>query len=435
MPKFTDLRRLLSGVVMALMLTGVAAFGQKRSNGTDAFNHARKLFSSGARARAASILEKEVQAGRNTAGVSSLLGLIRMLPPHRDARGAHAHFTTALRLDPKHVEASYGMGSLFVDLKEYQAALPHLDRALIQSPKYSVCHGERGQALFGLGRYGEAEAAFRAAHDVPEALEFRALIAHQMGKPVEAADLVTELLKRLGQKHASRPRLRYQRGAFLLLSTRTKQAEADIARAVAAGFVRAEALYQLGRLRYEDDDFDTARKHFLRAVAAPSVRAGANPSPSHAKSWYMLGLMAYKLQDLVTAEKHLRKAIELERYHEHAWYKLGQILMRGGRKDEGRRAMAFHRELQPKLQLIKSCRRSLVNKPDDDKTRFGLAKLLHTFDRSAEAFGQLRAVEARRPNYPGLDELMVEICRTLSKFDLADRYEARIAARKPKKEE
>lgn len=66
-------------------------------------------------------------------------------------------FRQVLEIDPEDTLANYGLGSIAVEKGEWQTAREHLERVIIQDPKYSVAYLALGKALKGLGLVEEAK--------------------------------------------------------------------------------------------------------------------------------------------------------------------------------------------------------------------------------------------------------------------------------------
>ena len=65
-------------------------------------------------------------------------------------------FKQVLEIDPDDTLANYGLGSIAVEKQEWEKARQHLERVLIQDPKYSVAYLALGKTYKGLGKLVEA---------------------------------------------------------------------------------------------------------------------------------------------------------------------------------------------------------------------------------------------------------------------------------------
>ncbi len=66
-------------------------------------------------------------------------------------------FRQVLEIDPEDTLANYGLGSIAVEKGQWQTAREHLERVILQDPKYSVAYLALGKALKGLGLVEEAK--------------------------------------------------------------------------------------------------------------------------------------------------------------------------------------------------------------------------------------------------------------------------------------
>lgn len=78
---------------------------------------------------------------------------------------AIADYSAALERDPESVAALQNRGIARLELKQYESALADFDQLLGMGRREVVLHALRGQALEGLQRSGEADAAFALAMD------------------------------------------------------------------------------------------------------------------------------------------------------------------------------------------------------------------------------------------------------------------------------
>ena len=67
---------------------------------------------------------------------------------------------------PDTFHCHFARGSIHLQLKEYERALPHLARALELQPESGAAHHHMGLTLEGLGRLQEAKALYRRASDL-----------------------------------------------------------------------------------------------------------------------------------------------------------------------------------------------------------------------------------------------------------------------------
>jgi CelD/BcsL family acetyltransferase involved in cellulose biosynthesis len=114
----------------------------------------------------------------NHAGASELLKCLdadqqRMVPVnlssakehHQRGQAAEAEklYRAILRVEPKHFDATYLLGLIFLQQRKFDAAERQIDFAIGLQPSFAVAHYNRGVALTYLGRHEEAIASFNSA--------------------------------------------------------------------------------------------------------------------------------------------------------------------------------------------------------------------------------------------------------------------------------
>lgn len=79
-----------------------------------------------------------------------------------EARERIGMFKEVLELDPEDALATFGMGSAYMQLNDYESAVPYLQKATQLQQDYSAAFLNLGKCLEFLGQAGEARRAFRA---------------------------------------------------------------------------------------------------------------------------------------------------------------------------------------------------------------------------------------------------------------------------------
>ena len=422
-------------IVATLALCSACALGQEAAS--DPLEKAKALFSQNKRREARLALEALCRASDAPAEAHSLLGMVLIDPPFKDPRRAYESLGRALERDENDLYGNYGMGVLYNRKGESPLALPYLRRALDGAPGYKDCRHELGVAYYQLALFDAATAELRQTTSLPQSVEYLALIAGRRQRHAEAADLVGILLSKMGETWSERPRLQYQKAAFLIMAAQPEPARPLLERAVAGGFARAEALNELARLHYEAGDPARALELYRRATTAESIHRGKpyRQARARARAHFNVGVILYNRGEYKPADTALRSALELERFHENAWYKFGQCCRKLGQKDESKAAFERHKAIQPMAQKVRSARLSLPNNPNDYKSRFELARLLEALDRFDEAIATLRILEHKKADYPGLYPKIAAICRKAGREKLAEIYDAKITKRSDPSEE
>ncbi len=78
-------------------------------------------------------------------------------------KDAVAHFTEALRLNPRYTEVHNNLGNVLYTQGKYEEAVAHFTEALRLNPGFKDIHNNLGTALSRQGKYAEAEAHFTEA--------------------------------------------------------------------------------------------------------------------------------------------------------------------------------------------------------------------------------------------------------------------------------
>ena len=117
-----------------------------------------------------------------------------------DFAAAQASLQTALELNPAHAGTLVQLGFVEAALHDFERALDLGSAALELEPSYAAALALKGDALFALGRYDEAEAAYLKARRLVPGLETTARLAlfrAYLGDTDEADRLWTNALRSL----------------------------------------------------------------------------------------------------------------------------------------------------------------------------------------------------------------------------------------------
>lgn len=186
---------------------------------------------------------------------------------------AEQGYRQILAVSPAHADTLHMLGVLALQAGYPAAALSHIDAALARAPRTALFHANRANALLGLGRAAEAEAACREAlRHKRNAAEAWATLGHalsDLGRPGEAVAAYHEALR----QNPRLPDLHTGLGLALHDAARLEEAAEALSEAArrapddaAAASNLASVLKDLGRL-------DAAEAQY-RAILA---RAPDNP--------------------------------------------------------------------------------------------------------------------------------------------------------------
>jgi predicted TPR repeat methyltransferase len=211
-------------------------------------------------------------------------------------RQAEAGYRTLISSDSNHADALHWLGVLLYQARQFEKAIPLLERAAAQRPRDSAVQHNLGHAYAGADRVDDAIAAFdRVLRREPSRVETLVALAHA--------------------------RL-----------TRRRDDDAKIAikclrRAQEAGSNSADIHYDLGVAFLADRQED-------EAIA--SFKAALEKNPNHAWAYHHMA-MAHRLKgESKEVRKSLIKALEIDPGISAAWYALGMLDTEAGNPAQAR---------------------------------------------------------------------------------------------------
>jgi tetratricopeptide (TPR) repeat protein len=172
-----------------------------------------------------------------------------------------------------------------------------------------------GRVLQSLGRYGEAESAFRSARELNPNMALASIgLASTLIQERKFAEAIDVLDPLIAQEESA---LAYDlRGNALMDLERYEQALESFRKAVALDPSYEEAFYNIGWLLRNTDEVG-AQSAFAKALELDN---------SHASAHRELGWILRKAKQLDLAELHLRQATQLNPADAWAWVYLGNLL-------------------------------------------------------------------------------------------------------------
>lgn len=214
---------------------------------------------------------------RQRAEAHRVLGALLAL--RGDDRGAAAHFSSSLELDPEQAGVRLKLANALARRGRFAEALEHYDRLLASHPGYAAeLRAKRATALVNLGRRDEAIAEFRRAVEAaPEDPRLRLRFAEALEYlgETEAAAEQWAAAARLAGDDAQRARLLAEDGSRLVSQGRFEEAVAQFTESLALDPERmavrnelASVLGHLGRL-------DQAVAEYRKVIDAEPRHAAA----------------------------------------------------------------------------------------------------------------------------------------------------------------
>jgi tetratricopeptide (TPR) repeat protein len=236
--------------------------------------------------------------------------------------------------------------------QRYQEALTAFEKLLAQSAQRSSAHYGKGMALSGLRDYaGAVEALERAVSlDASHAAAWRQLLV--LYPRVGRADAALEAYRKARQLGpvASEDRLSLVRN--LRIAGLVAQAREILEELPPETRTAADHLH-LGLMALDEADYETAARH-LREATRQSDR-----SPPQADYLYAQALEGLGQNDL--AVLHYRRELEKQPRHRRARFRLGNLLLRSGRAEEGRVLLRGYEEFRQRERSVYTLSRVLYS--------------------------------------------------------------------------
>jgi tetratricopeptide (TPR) repeat protein len=237
---------------------------------------------------------------------------------------AAAEFQKATELDPKLAVAFVDLGDVYIEKRDYAAAIPPLKRAVELSPGLEAAHRLLGYALLAQGYASEAIPHLEKAKDV-DALGIALLEAERL------PDAVTVLQKALAQNPNDPDLLYYYGRASGLLS---KQVFDELE----ARFPDSARAHQMMAQDYAAlRDVPAAEREFLAALRLRPQTAGLHLE---------FGELYARAQQWDKAAEQFELETETQPGSPEAFYRLGEALVQLGKFHEARAALVSSDQLK-----------------------------------------------------------------------------------------
>jgi tetratricopeptide (TPR) repeat protein len=231
---------------------------------------------------------------------------------------AVAEFQQAIDLDPKLGVAFVDLGEVFIEKRDYAAAIPPLKHALELNPNIEGAHQLLGYALLAQGYPAEAIPHLEKAHD-EDALGIALLEA---GRLQEALTVLQKAVAR----NPNDPDLLYYYGRASGLVSK------QIFDALEARFPDSARAHQMMAQDYVVlRELPSAEREYNEALRLRPQTAGLHLE---------LGLLYVRAQQWDKAEEQFRLETELQPGNAEAAYRLGEAEMQLGKFKEARTSLA-----------------------------------------------------------------------------------------------
>ncbi len=238
-----------------------------------------------------------------------------------DHAGAQAALQQAIEIDNKYVEAQVLLGQILLDQGRFGAAEQHFRKALKQRKQDGACIALLVRSLYGQGKHEEVASqadnlppSVLSAKTQPEAVFLVARSYARAGRFADAA----RWLENLGHER----RALYYLGCAQANNQQLTEARASFEALTAGGDEFAtRALVQRGHVLLAQGERAEAQKSYLAAVERDGPGAGA---------LYGLGALAYEAEDYSTAVSWFVRALSAEPANSQTRFALGAALERQG---------------------------------------------------------------------------------------------------------
>lgn len=249
------------------------------------------------------------------------------------------------------------------DMQDHKAIADISEKIQHSSRDYTL-YQQRANMYLGLGRYEEA------ANDFTTAMQLKG-----------SADIDIDLLLQRGSAYLQNQRFEeaecdylkileadpqhylalYNTGVVYYEWNKMEQAKQAFQKCLAIDNSYVDAMNYLGVIAMNtDDDAPLAEKYFLQIMALNNA---------YKYPYYNLGLLRYKQEQFKEAEKYFEKAIELDEGYDSAWNYLGVVADR----------------LNNKTKALEYFQKATALRPEDFQYQYNLAKMYFDGGRFQES--------------------------------------------------
>ncbi|HLM54598.1 MAG TPA: tetratricopeptide repeat protein, partial [Pyrinomonadaceae bacterium] len=264
-----------------------------------------------------------------------------------DWRRAAEQYQRAVRANPNHAEAQYGLGAAYVGLGQQSEALEAFSQVVRLKPNPRVAEAlvQSGIIHAGAKRYQEAVSSFEQARqlgDIPPAAHF------------------------------------FLAGTYLQLGGRDRDALASFERAAAEQRFAAESYRGIGFIRLKQNETKEAADALARSVQL-------NPRDGFAQALYGNALLTQGRDEEAMAA--LRQAVSIDPSQPFAHYALGYAQLSLGQAETAAASFRAALRLQPTAEALAGLGRALMSHPVNrfEDARAAIDQALGMNPRSADA--------------------------------------------------
>lgn len=299
-------------------------------------------------------------------------------------RGEHPQalqdFHRAVDLHPEFAKAHAGLGTIYLQLGDFDASEAALKRALELTPGLLYAEANLATVYTKTGRSEEAIGIYRdILRRQPESIQVWLGIA----SAYQQTDQFAEAIKAYHESLNRSPNLAAAMANLASCYEAIKDEGQAIQYYKAALAIEPKlpmANGNLGAIYQKQGELDKALPFLETAVHQDSEFTAAR---------YCLGLILTKKREFQRAAVEYQHVIAQQRDHIGAYYNLAQALFRLKRSEEGKRAMEVYRRLNAIAQEIDNRERAILLEPSNPlkQHQLGLVYAKHgKIDEAIEAF-------------------------------------------------
>ena len=304
-------------------------------------------------------------------------------------------YTKILDHQPEHVDVLFLLGTLNLQLKNYDSACVLLRKTLRLKPDYGIAHGNLGSSLQGLGRLEEATVSYQqaVAHspDYADGYYNLANTLKEMGKLEEAVKNYKKVIELRPDDAETYTNL----GNALREQKRLNEAVRSYRKALYLDPENDGIRCNLGAALQEMGKFDEATEIYRMVLRL---------KPGYVKAYNNLGTVLKEQHKLDEAIASYKQAIELKPDYAEAYDNLGLTLQKQGKAVE---AANCHK-------------RAIALKPDFVEAFCNLGAAFQGLGRLEEAIDMYERATALRPDYVIAYNNMGDVFKMLGKYDKAE---------------
>jgi tetratricopeptide (TPR) repeat protein len=353
---------------------------------------------------------------RKTEAADALTQATRSLLQKHDYKEAERFCHQAISLDPSNVPAHIELGRAQIGQKLYDDALKTLEQ-VTRLNETGEAYIEMAQAHFFLKNFSAAlpviDRALILSPESAEALGLKGMILHRLGKPQEALQLLDQSLTH----NPRQVRFLNERAAALEALEQRQDALAAYQQIVELDPMNQWAHNRMGLILFEDGEYERAESELSQALKLPSDVEAAfalreELKPSSALVLHLrIGEALYYIGEHEKAVVAFDKALKLDSTSGDASYYRGLALRRLNRYEEAVAAVQLSIELD-----------AAKERPERANAYAEMGEALRLLSRYREAKMAFKKAITLQENFPWALASYGETLRMLSETEEAAKY-------------